>query len=352
MRKKQNSRVKRKKGLPPGTLVYTGANIAKSESTLYRYDSNSFELLPIGQLASALKQDGSLWIDMRGLENVALVGEVGQLMNMHPLAIEDVLNTHQRTKLEDYHEGLFFVLHHIKWNTEHNEITTEQIALHWDQKHVASFQELPDDTFAPITSRLKDNSNKMRQSGPDYLAYTMIDLIVDSHFDVLDELSEQIVDIQERIKPNVDLAAIRTEISNARQQLSKLRRAIVPLREALGKLNRSDVRFIKPENQVYFRDTLDHAGQIIDYLENLYEDLNTTHELYTSEMNQRLNQITKLLTMISTIFIPLSFIAGIYGMNFDIMPELKWQNGYYYTLGFMALSALAMLGYFWRKRWL
>jgi magnesium transporter len=352
MSKKNNHKVKRKKGLPPGSLVYTGATVTQAESALYRFQASTFERLPIPQLAFALRQEGSLWLDMRGLDNVSLIGEIGGLLKMHPLAIEDVLNTHQRTKLEDYQEGLFFVMHHIRWSEEHSEIATEQIALHWDEKHVASFQEIPDDTFSTITARLADDSNKTRQSGPDYLAYTLIDLIVDSHFDVLDMISEKITDIQERIKPDVNLAEIRLEISSYRQQLSRLRRAIMPLREALGKLNRNDVRFIRPENQVYFRDALDHAGQIIDYLENLYEDLNTTHELYTSEMNQRLNQVTKLLTMISTIFIPLSFIAGIYGMNFDNMPELHTQNGYYVTMGIMALSALLMLGYFWRKRWL
>jgi magnesium transporter len=352
MSKKQRHRPKRKKGLAPGTLVYTGPNVSKTYTTLFQYDEKGCNELPISKLADALTMPGHTWLDQRGLEDVNHIEQLCSILKVHPLAIEDILNTHQRAKLEEYQDGLFFVMHHIAWKEASGEIQTEQIALHWNSNYVASFQELPDDTFAYITDKLKDPTKKHRQNSPDYLAYTLIDYIVDSYFDVLDSFSEKTDEIQDRIQPNVNLELIRTDISELRQHLSTVKRAILPLREALHKLTRSDIHFIEPANHIYFRDVHDHIGQITDYLDNLYEDLNATHELYQAEMNQRLNVVMKLLTMISTIFIPLSFIAGVYGMNFDNMPELRTKNGYFITLGVMFFAAMGMLFYFRRQRWL
>ncbi len=352
MSKLKELKFKRKKGLPPGSFVYTGVDVPDSYSELLAYDAHQLKKLPISELGNLMNLQLNLWLDMRGLEDVKVVENVGTTLGIHPLALEDILNTHQRAKLEEYPGGLFFVLHQIGWKRDDSSIYTEQIALHWNDKYLASFQELPDDTFKPICDRLADPTKKLRTSGPDYLAYAIIDYIVDSYFEVLDGFAERIGHVQERIIPQSNLDQIKTEISELRQELSRVKRVILPMREALSKLNRTDIQFIEASNQIYFRDIHDHIGQITDYLDNLSEDLNATHELYESEMSQRMNNVMKLLTMISTIFIPLSFIAGVYGMNFDVMPELRNPRGYYYTLGVMFLAAIGMLIYFRRKRWM
>jgi magnesium transporter len=352
MGKFKRKHVKRKKGMPPGSFVYTGTEVSTSFTALHVYDSSDLELSEITQLPNKLLSPKRVWVDQRGLEDVQLVEWIGLTLGIHPLAIEDILNTHQRAKLEEYADGLFFVLHHISWHTTDSEIITEQIALYWNDQTIASFQELPDHTFKIIGDRLQDPTKKVRTSGPDYLAYAIIDYIVDSYFEALDNLAEQMANLQDRILPNANLDEVRSEISGLRHQMSRVKRAILPLREALIKLNRTDIKFIDSSNLIYFRDILDHVGQISDYLDTLSDELNATHELYQAEMTQRMNNVMKLLTIISTIFIPLSFIAGVYGMNFDNMPELRTTNGYFITLSGMFLAGLAMLFYFKSKKWL
>jgi magnesium transporter len=351
MSKRNKQPLRRKVGMPPGSLVYTGQVHYDTLANVYLYDAQKLRILEEHQLQEALNTNGKVWIDVLGLERVNAVDQICKMLTIHPLASEDILNTHQRTKLEEYPDGIFFVMHYLTWNQDLSDITTEQIALHWNDKYVATFQEIPDNTFAPIIERLTDPTKKLRQYGPDYLAYILIDFMIDSYFGVLDRLSDLLVDIQERIKPNHDISKIRMEISNIRRQMGTCKRSILPLRESIGKLYRGDMKYIDPDNQIYYRDLHDHVGQIMDYLESITEDINHCQDLYTSEVNQSLSQVSKLLTIISTIFIPLSFIASVYGMNFDHMPETKIKNGYFFVVGFMAILAIGMLIYFRRKRW-
>jgi magnesium transporter len=352
MKKKHRIPHKRKIGLPPGSLVYTGQKTDTAGSRLLVYNHTELLELPIGQLSMALQSSNLIWLDQRGLAAVHEIEQLGGLLGIHALVLEDILNTHQRAKLEEYPNGIFFVLHTIQWNATLNEIHTEQIALFWNKQVISSFQELPDDTFITIADRLKDATKRSRQSGPDYMAYTIIDYIVDSYFEVLDALHEKTVNIQDRITPNAQINTLRTEISDMRFLINHVRRTINPLREAVSKLARNDSQFIDQSNLIYFRDINDHMAQIIDYLDNLIEEVNSTQELYQLETNQRMNNVMKLLTMISTIFIPLSFLAGVYGMNFDYMPELRSPIGYQTTLGVMTVLGLAMVGYFKWKKWI
>jgi magnesium transporter len=343
-----------KAGLPPGTLVHIGAE-RMEEVTLHshRYDADAGEEMARTTLAEALARrgDGLLWLDVAGLHDAELLAEVGQAFGLHPLAMEDVLNTEQRPKFEDYGDYLFVVLKRLRYDRPSGRLDADQISLVLGKDFVLSFQEAEAGLFEPVRQRLRSARSRLRKAGPDYLLHALIDCVVDDYFAVLETLGEEIEALELQILDRPSPVAMRT-LHRLKRELVAMRRSVWPLREVIGGLDRSDSPLLSPGVELYLRDVYDHTVHVIESLENDRDTLSGLLDVHLSGLSNRMNEIMKLLTIISTIFIPLTFIAGVYGMNFKHMPELEWGWGYFTVLGLMFVLALGMLVFFRRKHWL
>ena len=353
MSHKHRRRKSLKKGLPPGSLVYTGhqtATPAKVISILYSdtiFEENQAYVPYLLQ-----KKRGIAWTDICGLTDTRIIEQIGNDHKIHPLALEDVLDTQQRSKLEEFDNGLFFIVHHLKVDCAGLEIHSEQIALFAGKNFLVSFQEDPDDTLAPVRNRCEDGVGRLRKKGSDYLAYALLDLVVDSYYSVLDDLETQALEVENSLHNNGALQTTKARMFALKRVFNEFRHRILPLREAVTRLYRTESDLIEDSTRLYLRDLVDHVAQILDGIDNQRDMVANLEALFQAEAANRLNNVMRLLTVISTIFIPLSFIAGIYGMNFDNMPELHWHYGYFVILGGMFLAMAGMLIYFRKKRWI
>jgi len=343
-----------KAGLPPGTLLHIGAARAE-EVTLHahRYDADSAEEQPGTSLAEAIAHRGKglLWLDVVGLHDADLLDKVGKAFDLHPLVMEDVLNTEQRPKFEDYDDYLFVVLRRPHYDRKTGHMEADQISLVLGKDFVLSFQEAEAGLFEPVRQRLRSARSRLCKSGPDHLLHALIDCVVDDYFAVLETLGEEIEKLELQILERPSPVAMRT-LHRLKRELVAMRRSVWPLREVIGGLDRSDSELLSPGVELYLRDVYDHTVHVIETLEGDRDTLSGLLDVYLSGLSNRMNEIVKLLTIISTIFIPLTFIAGVYGMNFRHMPELEWQWGYFTVLGVMLAAALGMLAFFRRKHWL
>lgn len=353
MGKKKHRRIKiRKRGLPPGTLVYTGDRVEATPDvvTLWYSETDCVEVLRYDP-AFGQKTNGTLWVDIRSLTDTPLIERVGNDFQIHPLALEDVLNTHQRAKLEEFDNGLFFVLPNLRLDAENLDLLPEQIAVFAGKNFVVSFQEDPDDTFAPVRKRAQEGLGRLRKKGSDYLLYALVDNIVDGYYLLLDDIEAQVLNLEEMMYANSSDPACKARIFDLKRVVNQFRHRLLPLRDAVARFYRTESDIVDDANRLYLRDVVDHVAQILDGIDNQRDTLDSMEALYHAEASNRLNEVMRLLTVISTIFIPLTFIVGIYGMNFDNMPELRWQHGYFITLGLMFMLAMGMLFYFQRKKW-
>ncbi|MGK2905441.1 MAG: magnesium/cobalt transporter CorA [Desulfuromonadales bacterium] len=342
-------------GLPPGTLIHVGKQkTEKPVITLIDYDQSHLETLndiTLDEAMSFRNTDTVSWINLSGIHDVELIDEFGKRFDIHPLALEDILNTHHRPKLDE-HEGFsLIILKMLFFNNETLTLATEQVSLLLGQHYVISFQELEGDVFNGVRDRLQRSSGKIRQRGPDYLAYALIDSIVDSYFHILEKIGDQLVQLEEELISNPD-STMLTTIHHYKRELLLLRKSVWPLREVISQLHKEDSPLISEGTQIYLRDLYDHTVQAIDTLEIFRDTISGLQDLYMSSVSNRMNEIMKVLTIMASIFIPLTFIAGIYGMNFEYIPELKWRYSYFVLLGFMASCAIGMLIFFRRKKWL
>ncbi|MFN8453915.1 MAG: magnesium/cobalt transporter CorA [Anaerolineae bacterium] len=342
----------KKTGLSPGTLMYIGRpRTAEACLTIIHYDESHLEEKDAKKLEECLAyKDRSpvTWINVDGLDP-DLVQELGHCFDVPPLVLEDILETDQRPKMEDYDSSVYIVLKMLSCN-HHKEIMAEQVSLVLGSNFVLSFQERVGDVFEPLRQRLRNGKGHLRRSGPDYLAYALLDIIVDNYFIVLETLGEKIEDIEDELLSNPTPKTIQ-EIHHLKRQMIFLRKSVWPLREVITGLGREEVELITPEIYAHLRDVYDHTIQVIETIETYREMLAAMLELYVSSVSNRMNEVMKVLTIIATIFIPLTFISGIYGMNFYI-PEVHWPWGYPVILIIMVLIAMAMLVYFRKKRWL
>ena len=352
--KKHHRHKIRKKGLPPGTLVYTGHRTeAPSNVITLQYTADQAkELAFYTPLPNPSTIDTILWVDIRNLTDSAFIEKVGQDFNVHPLALEDILDTSQRAKLEEYDNGLFFILHAFKYQQDTLELSTEQISIFIGSNFVLSFQEDPDDTFSIIRKRALEGMGRLRKKGADYLAYALADIIVDGYYHILDDIETNLIELEEQIHLEGASKHCKDRIFHLKRLHSIIRHKVIPLRDALSRLYRSGNTLMDDTNIIYLRDVLDHVNQILDTLDSQREMLLGLESLFHAEASNRLNHVMRLLTVISTIFIPLSFIASLYGMNFDNMPELRSPYGYYVVLAIMGTSIIAMLAIFRWKRWI
>ena len=353
MSQKHRRRKNLKKGLPPGSLVYTGHREHSPAKVIsIAYGDTTYEESQ-GYVPNVLGQkNGIFWTDICGLTDTRLIEQIGNDHQIHPLALEDVLDTQQRSKLEEFDNGLFFIIHNLRVDCSALEIHSEQIALFAGKNFLVSFQEDPDDTLSPVRKRCEEGIGRLRKKGSDYLAYALVDLVVDSYYSVLDELEAQAIQVESDLHSNGALQTTKARMFALKRVFNEFRHRMLPLREAVTRLYRSESDLVEDSTRLYLRDLVDHVAQILDGIDNQRDMLANLEALFQAEAANRLNNVMRLLTVISTIFIPLSFIAGIYGMNFDNMPELHWHYGYFVILGGMFCAMVGMLIYFNRKGWI
>jgi magnesium transporter len=343
-------------GTRPGTLTaHIEADTTPVRITRFWYDADRIEegvLRPEEIPGLPVPETGVLWLDIWGLSDPAVVQAVGDRFGFHPLALEDVLNIPQRPKVDRYGDHLLVVLREIQYPEE-----PEQFCLFLADRVVVTFQERPGDPFEPVRDRIRTGAGRVRSLGADYLAYSLFDAVLDAYYPSLERLGDQVEELEEQVMEEPTPELLR-RIRQVRRKLIEVRRAAWPARDAMSELLREETPFIQPGTKVFLRDCYDHATQVMDMVETYREMAAALVDEYMSTMSNRMNEIMKVLTIIATIFIPLTFIAGLYGMNFDPqasaynMPELAWRYGYPAVLLLMACAAGGMLYWFRKKKWL
>ncbi len=292
-----------------------------------------------------------IWINIDGIHEIETLEKLGDCFGLHPLTLEDILNTDQRPKIEDYGEYIFIVLKMLYPDDETGEILAEQVSLVLGKNFVISFQEREGDIFNSVRERIRSGKGRIRKMGADYLVYSLLDSIVDNYFIILEKLGERIEFLEEKLIINPVPETINL-IHKLKREMIFLRRSVWPLREVIGSIERGESSLIKGSTNIYLRDVYDHTIQVIDTIETFRDILSGMLDIYLSSVSNRLNAVMKVLTIIATIFMPLTFIAGIYGMNFKYMPELEWRLGYPVILLAMVSIGVLMLVSFRKKKWL
>jgi magnesium transporter len=345
----------RKAGLPPGTLVHIGEKKAETVRITYiDYDEQSFQEKQVSNIEECLKLKDTptvSWINIDGLHDIELLEKLGRGFELHPLILEDILSTGQRPKFEDYEKYIFIVLKMLSFSEETQSVEAEQVSLILGPNYVISFQERIGDVFEHVRDRIRNAKGRIRKMGADYLAYTLLDATVDNYFVILERLGEKIESMEEEVVSDPTEKTIR-QIHSLKREMISLRKSVWPLRELIGGLQKSESSLIKETTDVYLRDVYDHTIQIIDTIESFRDMVSGMLDIYLSSLSNKMNAVMKVLTIIATLFIPLTFVAGIYGMNFKYMPELEWRWGYAAALLVMLVIAAIMLIYFRRKKWL
>lgn len=345
----------RKAGLPPGTLIHVGERKTEEvKITIMDYDDTQLQEKEAKTFDECFPYKGRptvTWINVDGIHQVETLEKLGECFEVHPLTLEDVLNTDQRPKMEDFGDYMYIVLKMFSYNDRNNEILIEQISFILGSNFVLSFQENVGDVFDPIRERIRNGKGRIRKMGADYLLYSLLDAIVDNYFIILEKIGEQIEFIEERLITNPASETLNI-IHKLKRDMLFLRKSVWPLREVISGMERGEFSLIKGTTKIYVRDIYDHNIQIIDTIETLREMLSGMLDIYLTSISNRLNAVMKVLTIIATIFMPLTFLAGIYGMNFKYMPELEWKWGYFLILFVMFGIGISMLFYFKKKKWL
>jgi magnesium transporter len=348
----KNKQIIKKVGLPPGTLLHIGQ--VKDEEikiNMLCYSGDEWFEKECKDVDALLKQQSAsdvCWIHISGVHDVDVIERIGARFNIHPLVLEDIVNTNQRPKIEENKDYLYIIVKMIHCNLN---IDYEQVSFIVGDHYILSFQENDNDTFAQIRERIKNPKGKIRTKGVDYLAYALLDCVVDHYYIALESLGERIEVLEDKVMldPTPD---ILKEIHTLKNDMLYVRKAVWPLREIINALSRGDSALFHKDTLVYIRDVYDHIIQIIDSIE-MYRDMVTGMlDIYLSSVSYKTNEVMKVLTIIATIFIPLTFIVGLYGMNFKNMPELEYEWGYPIVLCIMALISMCMVVYFRRKKWI
>ena len=353
-------KISQKKGLPPGTPVYIGEErTGQVKVTVIDYDAENFEMHEAETVEACFaskEKPGITWINVEGIHDISIVEKLGACFGLHPLIVEDIVNTGQRPKVDIADDYIFIVMKVITWDQAAKVIHVEQASLIFGSSFVITFQEKQGDLFSGVISRIKNNKGRIRKLGADYLAYTLIDNIVDNYFKVLENIGEDVEEMEEELLDN-PTPETSHKIHFIKREMIFLRKSVWPLREIISALEREETPLIKETTIIYLKDIYDHTIQVIDIIETYGDIISGMLDVYLSSISNRMNAVMKVLTIIATIFIPLTFIAGIYGMNFNAekspfnMPELNWYYGYPLVLGLMAAIGIIMLIFFKRKKW-
>lgn len=350
-----------KPGTAPATLVAPlDQEGRKPEISLIEYDAHTIQEKKVERIEETFScpENGKVsWINISGLGDVEILRQVGLNFRIHPLALEDMLNTGQRPKVEEYESQLFIVLQ-MAYATNDEDIVFEQVSMVLGKQFVITVQEeAGHDVFGPVRLRLQQGGGNVRYMKADYLAYTLVDAVVDHYFPLVESLGDSMEEFQERVLNDPTRERLR-QLHDFRRAIAELRRAVWPQREVLAHLTRDETGLIEGQTKFFFRDCYDHTMIVLDLLETYRDATRNLMDLYLSSLSMRTNEVIRVLTVISSIFIPLTFIAGLYGMNFDRstsglnMPELGWRFGYLYAIGLMLAVAVGMILFFKRKKWL
>jgi magnesium transporter len=350
-----DQRQSKKAGLPPGSVVHIGAEVA-DKTTISAIDYSEKEcqqknVKNVEDLAPYLESSETTWIRVQGLHQTEIIEAVGKLCMIHPLFLEDVANTSQRPKAEDAGNYFFVIIKILSYDDEKDSIGTEQLSFILASNFLLSFEEKSGKIFDSVMERIKAGKGRIRKAGTDYLAYSLIDIVVDNYFGLLEKLGEKIELLEEDLVTN-PTPEILSQIHNLKMDMIFLRRSVWPLREVINALALGESNLIKESSRPYFRDVYDHTIHIIDTMETYRDIVSGMLDIYLSSVSYRLNEIMKILTILATIFIPLTWIAGWYGMNFKHMPELEWRWGYPMVIGVSIAVVVSLLLYFRRKGWL
>jgi magnesium transporter len=346
---------KEKAHLPPGTLVYTGsAPVEKPRLTLIKYNRETIQEIALENLAQFRQhadKDSIVWINVEGLSDIEAVETIGAEFGVHPLVLEDILHTSQRPKFEDNDDYIFVVARMLGMESGDLKINSEQVSFIIGKNFMITFQEYPGDVFEPVRNRIRHGKGQIRKMGVDYLAYALLDGIVDNYFVVMETLGEEAEVLENELVTSVS-ETIRQRIYTMKRLMINLRRSVWPLREVISAMERSESGIVSKRTRVYIRDLYDHTIQVIDTVESLRDVASGMLDTYLSVVSNRMNEVMKVLTIMATIFIPLTFIAGVYGMNFEYMPELHYVWAYPATLLVMVAVSIGMLLFFRKRKWI
>ncbi len=345
---------KRKIGLSPGSMIYTGHLESGEQQVLVtRYNATDYIESTLSEFNEEKIRpvNGQItWVDVRGLEHTDLIEKIGESYSLHPILLENIVDVEQRPKFEEFENGIFMIIDALKYNKESTTIQNTQIALFFGADFLLSFQEGKDDHFEHVRERLSKAIGRLRKRGTDYLAYALIDSLVDSYYIAMDQIEEQIELLEANIEGS-ESKFIRERILALKKELIHVRKSVLPLREALSKFSRMESELIEASTSVFIRDVYDHVVYIMDLIESFKDMLSGIYDIYIAQISLKMNNVMKALTIISAIFIPLSFIASVYGMNFEYMPELHNPYGYYGILGVMLGISVVMILLFKKRGW-
>lgn len=345
-----------KAGLPPGSLIHVG-KVLETETciSVVTYNKETLqehELQSMEEILEHKHSGATTWVIIEGLKNIDIVEGMGKIFNIHRLVLEDILNTHQRPKFEEYDNCLYMVLKSMSTNDELFHIHYEQISILLLDNMVIVFKEKQDSLFAPLLKNLKRHKGQLRNHGADYLTYAILDAIVDQYFNITDSLDEAIAPLEESLLASELNHNVLTTIQRLKREIIHVRRYVSPVRELVAEMLRSGSPLINEKTYLYLRDVSDHTLRVMESIESYRDILTGLMEIYMSGVSNKMNEVMKVLTIFASIFIPLTFIAGIYGMNFQFMPELKWKWAYPALWGVFIAIPVVLLIYFKRKKWL
>ena len=347
-------------GLPPGSLVHVGdSRTAQIKITVIDYDEKNFmeKEVSIEECFPFKDKPSVTWINIDGVHQIDIIEKIGLHFGLHPLILEDIVNTDQRPKMEDFEDYIFIVLKMLYHSKKDDEIKAEQISLILGKNFVLSFQETEGDVFDFVRERIRNSKGRIRKVGADYLTYSLLDAVIDNYFIILEKIGETVEETEDKLIANPMPKTLQA-IHDMKRELIFLRRSVWPLREVISGLQRGESKLIHKSTQIYVRDMYDHTIQVIDTIETFRDMISGMLDIYMSSVSNKMNEVMKVLTIFAAIFIPLTFVVGIYGMNFDPraspfnMPELGWQYGYPMVCVVMISVAVIMLYYFRRKKWL
>ena len=347
---------RKKVGTPPGTVIFTGEKKTENiDLTLVRYsDCDVIEKHYKNQFPTEFEkptEQNICWYDIKGLDNIDIIKTYGEKFNIHPLVLEDIVNIGQRPKFDEYEQGVFIVATAFRYKKLEMIFQSEQISFYLGKNFLLSFQEDNEDIFEPIRHQIKVGKEKIRHKKSDYLTYVLVDYIVDQYLEILDTIEIQIENLEIEVTDN-PTPRVKSTLYHLKRELNNFKKNAASLREAVLRWSRLDLDFIEQSTDIFLRDLLDHVNQVIERTENNREILTELQGLYLTGIGSKTNGVINVLTIISSIFIPLTFIAGVYGMNFKYMPELEQPNGYPILMASMGVIALGMLGFFKYRKWI
>jgi len=355
MTKKRTQNYKKHVGQVPGTLVYTGKKSNKDfHVECFDYTKTYIEesaLLNIEDVINYKETNSVTWINVNGLKHIDQIENIGKQYDLHPLVLEDIVNITQRPKIDEYENYLFLVLKMLYYDKDEN-VVIEQVSFVLGKNYVITFQESEDDVFDTIRERLRFSNGRIRGLKSDYLMYALIDAVVDNYFNIIETLGNKIEDLETELFAGHAKDNINIEVQQLKREILKVRRAIFPLREIINRIEKGEHPLILKRTITYYRDIYDHLIQVSENIDIYREMIWSLMDMYMSTISNKMNEVMKVLTIMSSIFIPLTFLAGIYGMNFEFIPELKYRHGYFVLLGVMLLLFIGLLFYFKRKKWL